>query len=362
MSAPFAPRPATPLAGKPVARLTSGAQMVASLPLLLGFQPTESVVVLCCHEPRGRMGLIMRLDLPSEGWEAETAEQLAARVRQERATRVVIAVYTEQRDHGERAGEELVDLLCAELSDLVITEAVLVRGGRFFSYLCSDPSCCPDEGTPVDVAADSSPLMLLKAENALEGRVMVADRDTLAASLEGPEPLEEEAAVRRCEAAAAGARPDARMLWATVVDRFRVPPAELSDDEAAALAVSLQDKVIRDGIAASPEPDVPVVVRLLAELCRRTPDAFAAPVCTLFGWLSYSTGGGAVVSIALDRALRCDPGYEFARLLEEAWVRQMPPERIRFINRTTAVTLGLSPSTGARRRERRSARRRGSAS
>ncbi|MCW2601625.1 MAG: uncharacterized protein JWM02_3454 [Frankiales bacterium] len=330
---------------KPVARLTSPAQMVASLPLWMGYVPTESLVVVCCHEPRGRVGLTMRFDLPAPEHEALVVRDVEGRVRQQKATRVLVAVYTAEPDGEVRARTALVDDLRKQLDDLVVTEAVLVREGRFWSYLCSTESCCPAAGTPVDEARESASVRMLEAENIFNGKVMLPDRDALEASLAGPSFLAAQVAMQRCETAAtlltdalhaigverAGDASLAR--WTEAVQAFRSPPAQLVDMQAAALAVSLMDVRVRDQLAASPARDVPALLALLEQLVRRTPSPYDAPVCALFAWLSYCEGGGADVTIALERALRSDPDYGLAHLLREALLAQVSPKDLRKITR-----------------------------
>lgn len=343
-------------APRPVARLTTPAQMVASLPHWLGFVPTESLVVACCHEPRGRLGLTMRLDLPQPQHEAALVQDLVRRVRKERATRVLLAVWTEQPDPGPGragwAGASLVDELRAELADLVVTEAVLVRGGRFWSYLCSDPRCCPPEGTPVDEAEDSDPLMLLRAERVLEGRALLPDRAALEAATAGPVFLAAEAARQRCERAADLLLQEADSeghgftalmavsAWLDAIERAEGGQLDtLTDDEAARLAVSLTDPSIRDVLVASDPDDLPPLLQVLEELCRRTPAPFDAPVCAVYAWLCYCRGGGAVVSIAVERALRSDPHCLMAQLIDEALAMQLPPSELR------RISAGVSSGT-----------------
>lgn len=331
---------------KPVARLTTPAEMVASLPLHLGFVPTESLVVACCHEPRGRMGLTMRFDLPPPEHETLLVEEVARRVRQQQATRVLVAVYTSEPDGQVRARTALVDDLREQLADLIVTEAVLVRQGRFWSYLCRTESCCPAAGTPVDQARESSPVRLIEAENVLSGRVVLHDREALEASLAGPSLLEAQVAMQRCEIASnlladaieeAGlevAGESSLVGWNQALHRFRTPPACLGEMEVAALAVSLVDVWVRDQIAASPARDLPALLVLLEELVCRTPAPYDAPVCALFAWLSYCDGGGAVVTIALERALRSDPDYPMGHLLQQALLAQVAPKELRKITRS----------------------------
>jgi hypothetical protein len=336
--------------------------MVAALPLWLGYVPTRSLVVVCCHEPRGRVGLTLRFDLPPAELEQDLVAEVVLRVRHQQPSRVLVAVYTDEPDDRVRAREPMVDELCAqlrfELDDLVVTEAVLVRDARFWSYLCDDDRCCPAEGTPVDAAADDGQVALLQAEQVLRGQVVLADRAALERSLAGPQLFAAAAARRRCEAAAlshadpgtAGRsawREHWRERWQVAVDEAACPPWELDDEEAALLATSLDDRLLRDGLAAEHSPDAlrPVLIALM----RRTPLPYDAPVCTLFAWHSYCDGGGAEVTISLERALASDPSYSLALLLLQVLHGQVPPATVREITRRAAGR----PRRAARRTRRR---------
>ncbi len=328
---------------KPIARLTSTAQLVASFPLRLGYQPTESLIAICCHEPRGRMGLTMRFDLPDPADELALGREVERRVRQQGATRVVIAVFTSEGDADTWPRQRLVQELRDAFADLRVTEAVLVRDGRFWSYLCSEQSCCPTSGTPVDSARESSAIRLLEAEQVLNGQVVLADREALEATLAGPVGEAERTAAVRCEVAAVlladaidegglrRAQVESLRAWDTVIARFRTPPSRLGELEAAALAVSLADTFVRDHLAACPTTDVAPLLRVLEELTRRTPTPYDAAVCTLLAWVSYGQGGGSVVTIALERARDSDPDYSMAHLLRQALLAQVPPQEIRQI-------------------------------
>lgn len=332
---------------KPVARLTNPAQMVAALPLHLGFTPTESIVVVCCYEPRGRMGLTMRFDLPAPKHESLLASDIEDRVRHQKASRVLIAIYTAEPDGETRVRRAMVEDLRARFADLVVTDIVLVRDERFWSYVCDNESCCPAAGTPVDTARESSSVRMLEAERVLEGRVQLPDREALEASLAGPTFLAAQVAAQRCDAAMiqlADTRDEAGhqaagdvslQAWSRAVLQFGSPPADLTDHEAAALAVSLFDVAVRDELAGTPAEEVPALLRLLDELIRRTPAPYDAPVCTLFAWLTYCEGGGAAVTIALERALHSDPDYNLARILDQALLAQVPPDKLRELTRAS---------------------------
>ncbi len=329
---------------KPVARLTTPAQMVASIPLQLGYVPTESLVVWCLHEPRGRVGLTMRLNLPAAGCEAGLVDEVVDRVRDQRASRVLIAVYTGEPDGLTLPRTTLVAELKERFEDLRRAELFLVRHGRVWTYFCAQP-CCPPEGRPVEEATGTSPVQLLAAENVLQGRVVLPDREALEDSLAGPVDAKARVARERCEIAAtlladvigqagvAVAAEASLQGWRDARTRFANPPGQLEDLEAAALAMSLVDVQVRDFLVASPRQEVPSLLGLLHELVRRTPAPYDAPVCTLLAWLTYCQGGGAVVTIALERALATDPDYSLATLLDQALWAQLPPDRLRRLTR-----------------------------
>ncbi|WP_353939655.1 DUF4192 family protein, partial [Micromonospora sp. b486] len=57
-------------------------------------------------------------------------------------------------------------------------DALRVTEGRWFSYLCAEPSCCPPEGTPYDPAAARS-----ARRRVFAGQVALPDRAALAAQV-----------------------------------------------------------------------------------------------------------------------------------------------------------------------------------
>ncbi|MCW2708247.1 MAG: uncharacterized protein JWM22_2089 [Frankiales bacterium] len=342
------PRPLVP--PKPVVRFTTPAQLVASLPVSLGYTPTESLVVVCCHEPRGRTGLTMRVDLPGPRHEGALTEQVERIVRGQEATRVVLVVYTEEPDGAEKARAGLMRRLTDAFDDLVITEALLVRGGRFFSYRC-DGACCPAEGRPIDEAADSAAVQTLRLEQLSRGESQLATREELEQTLAGPTRLEEQVALQRCEqlldlfestcerAGPTEARRQAVQVWRTAVDEAEDPRREVTPMQAAGLAVSMTDLVVRDSVAALWEQDRPALRRLLEQVARRTPPPYDAAVCTTLAWVTYCDGGGSITAIALERALRSRPDYSMALLLRHAMDNALPPEFVRVITDRTREAL-----------------------
>lgn len=320
----------TALSNRPVAKLSTPGDIVASIPLLCGFPPRDSVVVISLRGPRKRVGLTMRLDLPPADLEQEAAASLAARLEQDGAGAAVVAVFA-----GERR-PALVDALTAGLEQrrIPLLEALHVDDDRWTSYVCSR-SCCPAEGTPIPPAPS-----LLEAERVLDGRSVLASREELVRSLAPPVLLARAEAEQRIEQARdeqlerflsdgpAAAR-EAVLAEAREAVVLVTAGGAVSTGVAAQLAVALHDVRVRDEMATWALSESDALLSLLMQVVRRVPPPEDAPVCTLLAWVAYERGQGAMVNVALDRALSSDPSYRLALLLRAALDEQLPPGEIR---------------------------------
>ncbi|MDT7544947.1 MAG: hypothetical protein QOE99_1057 [Actinomycetota bacterium] len=334
----------SPSSALPVARFTTPAEIAAAIPVLTGFVPRESVVVLSLRPPRKRIGLTMRFDLPPDDLAHVLAAEVAARLEHDGAMTAVVAVYTESPElNGRRAGQALVDAI----EDVhPVSEALLVRDGRWWSYLCSGASCCPSEGTPLEDAA-SPALELLATECTLKGRAVLASREELVASIAPPQLLAAVVAEQRLDAAAesfvtALAEPraateaalaSARRLLDAGCDE-PVGPAAAAD-----FAMALHLKAVRDEIATWGLDRADDLLGLLIQVARQVVPPYDAPICTLLAWISYAEGNGALANVALDRALDTDPDYTMAGLLRQALDTQMAPADVRRLLRSTRDAL-----------------------
>jgi hypothetical protein len=71
------------------------------------------------------------------------------------------------------------------------------------------------------------------------------------------------------------------------------------------------------------------IERRLCELSAALPDVWAVPTLTVLASFTWWRGDGALTRVALDRALRFDPHYRLARLLERMVDLAIRPERAR---------------------------------
>lgn len=307
--------------------------VIGAVPHLLGFPPSESVVAICLADRR--VLLTLRLDLPAPADEQQLAEEIAARAAWAGASEVLLVCFTEQVDpmatraRSALPRRRLVGLMGQALvgHGLAHGDALLVARGRWWSYLCSVPACCPPQGTPI--AEPSATMVALQAEEVLRGAAVLSCREELAASIESARPP--------------GDAPTGPVDAGPATDEDRRALVQLYDGWCAGtpnligaprLVQALRDITFRDEVLAwTAQAEAASLLGMLTELCRLAADADAAPVCSVLAWAAYQQGSGALANVAADRALRAEPGYSLAVLLEQMIVGQVPPEELREVSR-----------------------------
>ena len=329
--APSLPQPPAKL------RLTSPEQILAAVPYLLGFTPASSLVVLSL---RGKqIGLTMRMDLDTPP--SEMREVVVKRLRGDGATQAVIILYDPDDPGGPNArpGARLASPLIRAVrrEGLNVKDALAVRSGRFWSYLCDNPRCCPPGGRVLPVAGGAEHSRVASTFVAM-GTAPLASREALHATVAEASPE------RRAELAPAFDRalaaPDRAPLerWSAVVARYgdepRRPADALADDEIAQLVVSLRDVRVRDTVISWTAADdkITPVLSVLGELAPLAPPPFDTQVLASLGWVAYTNGNGALAAAALERALNTDPRHNLSRLLEIALTNGVAPEHLRSVS------------------------------
>ncbi|WNF30031.1 DUF4192 domain-containing protein [Streptomyces sp. C11-1] len=349
--------------------LRGPAELADALPYLMGFYPNDSVVMVALHGGRGRFGGRLRLGIPQTPGEwGPVADQLAeclisgSERREGRPDAIVIFLCQDSPDGsgGQPTMERLrpfaqrLRTACGAL-DVPVLEALCISDGRYWSYCCPDPRCCPEQGKPL--AMPGTTVMAAAATYAgvhvrgtlrdMEARLRPWQAPAAVSAQEraldeaGPSLMIRMLDEQAKQAVAAETLERARTLMARIEGAQPAPPA-LSDagddqliapDEAAAVILGLQDRETRDKAAAWMEgPTAHAALRLWRTLARRCVGSYrehAAAPLTLAGWVSWSTGDEPGARVALAMALRADPGYTFAHLLHRACNEGIDPEAIR---------------------------------
>jgi hypothetical protein len=345
---------------KTIVRISSPADILGVVPHRIGFHPAESIVVVCLHGPRRRDGLVMRLDLAPTEHDDLVARDLSTKAAHVKSSAAVLVCYTEQAGDGDGPPRRaLIDALRQRLRShgIEVIEALLVHDGRWWSYVCQDPSCCPPTGRPLPETLTPAAAHYA-AEIVADGGAVLADRAELERSIRPPRNPVADAARRQSleragewvvETIAAGGaealRAETVTLFQSLVRRWAEGSRELTRDEAGQLILGLGLKAARDEAATLLlDADPEVLLALLGALARHADLADAAPVCTVLAWVAYAHGHGALANVAVERALEADPGYEMAKLIEDAMSRMISPAEIRAL--TVDVRRDLRTAEG----------------
>ncbi|NDB18690.1 MAG: DUF4192 domain-containing protein, partial [Actinobacteria bacterium] len=203
---------------------------------------------------------------------------------------------------------------------------------RWRSMLCSDRSCCPADGTPIDLARGDR----IAAEFVAEGVSVRSGRDALATAC-APLPDSDPAAVL-FRAALASQAASSGADWATAVaPQERQQRAEQcvqtlvgGGDADASVALALADIRVRDAVIRMLTHDEGADERRRAEAnliatMRVSPRDLRAPIATVAAGLAWQRGDGAIGADCLEVALDADPDYSLARLLRRALCNAVPP-------------------------------------
>ncbi|GAA3721361.1 hypothetical protein GCM10022399_42150 [Terrabacter ginsenosidimutans] len=323
-------------------KLRSPAELLAVLPHLLGFQPQHCIVVVAIRD--NKIGLTQRMDLPDHERVKAVADALLGHVLRDSANAALLVGYEES------AGESLplIETVSARLksSDVSVRDRLVVHDGRWRSLDCNRPSCCPPDGNPVPAPTEVASAV---AEFIGVGSSPLPDRQSLADQVKaGPAARDvDELLCRGRESSSTSAGGEAQHQLAEVWARvLAIGSAPITAADAAVALQSLTDISTRDGITSLLSPnnldletlpdDTQALVRRitsaravdhdedsttgaikarLIDLCQHATDRHAAPALTVLATYSWWHGDGALARVAIDRALRCEPGYRLARLL-----------------------------------------------
>ncbi|MGK5679856.1 DUF4192 domain-containing protein [Actinoplanes sp. URMC 104] len=302
---------------KPECTLTisSTAELLAVTPYLLGFHPTDSVVVIGTVGPH--VSFAARHDLPPPGAAPDELAPLVAAQTVEAAT--ILGYGPADRVN------PAVNALAAGLSrgGVHIRDKLRITAGRWWMCDCTDESCCPSAGRPMP-----SPHHPVAAAAVFQGQVALPSRRELEAQVA---PIEGEQR-ERMTAVTAGVctklgrflatddNPEAEVERA---GRAAIHRAEetyaagrsLTLEETARLGVLLANRMVL-GYAIDRSGDEQWRTALWTEVTRRVEPFWVAGPATMLAYTAWRAGYGALARVAVDRALRHDPRHRMAGVLD----------------------------------------------
>lgn len=299
--------------------ITGPASLIEAVPYLLGFTPTDSLVLVGLREQHITVTARMDLDGLTDQQITEVLHVLATKGE---STAAVAISYAAHADPGR------VSAAAANVG-ITITEHLRVHAGRYWSLTCPIEGCCPADGTPVPGPGAAA------AEFVVRGQAPAASRNDLAGQLD---PVGDPHRFRPL-LAQAQQRLDADLAEDQAVTRItsnkrglfaaarRTPPS-WTDAETARFAVALTCYAVRDAAWLAIDHGRLDGRDLFAHMARQLPASHRAPALFLFAWKTWRTGNGALASIAVERVLAADPDYAAAQLLQAALTKAIDPRRM----------------------------------
>jgi hypothetical protein len=354
--------PARKSRAKPLLRIGSPDGLLAVIPGLLGFHPARSLVVLGAGPPRGRIEVAFRYDLPEPpdpSGATKIAVHAASILTRHQLPLAIVVGY----GPGPMV-TPVADALVAELrrADITLHDMLRVENGRYWSYSCRDPRCCPPEGVPFDTSSHPASAKMTAA-----GNKALRDRAALAATL-APIGGQTADAMRQAFRQAERRITDAIQKRGLPAQRYGAIQQVIDDglravretieiyrqggsvtapDRIAWLAVSLGDLRVRDDAWARMVPEYTEAhLRLWTDVLRRSPARYAPAVASLLAFTAWQSGNGALANVAIERALAADPEYSMAVLLQEAVTSGIPPAAARLPMTPEQVAASYAASAG----------------
>jgi hypothetical protein len=319
--------------------------LLAVVPWLLEFEPSNSMVVVGTEPPRAQVRLTLRYDLPDprDSWVAAAIASHATNVLAAQGISSAVAVGYGPAHLVTPVAEALRER--APQAGIAVTELLRAEDKRYWSYLCADPGCCPPEGTPFDVThhpaarslAASASARVLSSRAELAATVAPVDGEDAEAMDGATRGAQEQVARLVARAARTGRRASIRRLIATAglravsqaIDRYR-RGSSVGPEAAAWLTVVLRDLRVRDDAWARMLPEHRNAhLRLWTDLTRMARPGYVCAPASLLAFVAWQSGNGALANVALDRALADDPDYSMARLLRQAIDSGAPPSLAR---------------------------------
>ena len=276
--------------------------VLAAVPVLLGFEPSDSVVMLTFG---GRETFHARIDIPPRDQLDDAVALLLEPALAHGVEQVLLVVYSAQA----RLADRLLDTLGAAFASEGVRVVGTLRtdGARWFL-----PGC---PGVSYDASAHP-----FRAQSVLDGHVVSGSREELAARL---------GAIAGSVAVTEAARERVGPYDATevAVSVWRALEAgRLGDDDLAGVLQGIRSTAVRDAAWGSMTRDeAPAHVAVWTDAVQRSPDDLVGGPSAVLALAAWLAGHGALAWCAVDRCLESDPDNSLAGLVGEMLSRAVPP-------------------------------------
>ena len=309
--------------------LTSPHDLLAAIPFLIGYHPSDSLVLVAIKE--GAVSMAMRVDYPKNE-NTDAYDLLAHHIKLDGADAALMIAYVpSDKPELYETGAEVLGYMAISLlkNSIEIRESIEVIGKRWRSVICEDISCCPPEGNPLP-DFDSS---RVAAEQVMAGRTMpFIDVSKLADSIAALPNIGNDFIAEVESWFVHEDAPDLnekqRDGATAVVDLgllYEAGRGSSDPDLVAQVIGRLSDIQVRDyALGIHSAETIEAHWTMWKELLRIAPVGYVAPIASIFAAVAYESGQGALAHKALDRALIDNPGYSLALLLRRVFSAGWP--------------------------------------
>jgi hypothetical protein len=291
--------------------------LLAAVPVVLGFRPSDSVVMLTFD---ARRTFHARVDLPPPDDVDDDLPVLSDALRDpclvHGVGRVAFVVYSGDAALSRQVGARLrADFAAAEIG---VIDVLRAHEGHWWP-VPGVPGDAPSVGRPYDDTTHP-----FAAQAVFDGQVTHASRDDLRKSLAPEADARERVRARQRGLPAPGS---AEVGWVCeALGHWAESGLDPDDDEAARVLHAVTRVDVRDAaLFAMSRETSPQHLRIWSGLLRRAPAAQVPAAAVLTAFAAWQSGHGALAWCALDRCFEVEPDQTLARGLAECLTRAVPP-------------------------------------
>ncbi len=308
--------------------LTSANDLITAIPFLIGFHPTNSIVLISVKG--GAIGLAMRIDLPDRLMSEEIDLLAHHFLRDQSEAALLVAYIPEDRDDGDSI---LISLGAGLIRNGVdIQESIVVQSNRYRSIICRDQNCCPPSGKEMPEINASE----IAAEHVIAGIPMPFEDISQLIETLSPDPASlalswasevSSFSIDEDDKNVDALRRDGVETMDLLLDDFRMGYGITNRTLVARMIGRMSDLQVRDyAMGVHSEDTYDIYFTMWREVLRLAPIGFVAPIACIVAAMAYEGGDGAMAQKALDRALGDDEHYQLAALLRRVFNAGWPPE------------------------------------
>ena len=293
-------------------RATCPEDLLAFVPIAIGFPPVHSVVLLSVE---GTRPFHARIDLPDDASDVDDVlEALLRPARLHGISKVVFVVYDDDTAVADETAWALHEGFTA--AGIEVFELLRAHDDHYFAVLPGRPPAAY-RGTPFETRHHP-----FAAEAVFDGRVTHSSRESLAATL-----TPDTSAARAVAALLDGAEPVAAAGIRWLITEHAASRSTTPPDVVAGLALALAQPALRDEAWRWLSRDsARSYVEFWSDLVRRTPEELVSGPASVLALAAWLAGEGALAWCAVDRAREVDPEHSLARLVAEMLTAATSPE------------------------------------